>query len=419
MKTISFIRNNQQVHNLTIYGFGQAFNLITPLLVIPYIISVCGLTNYGKAAFGMAMVFFLMVFVDFGSDISGVKAVATNRDNPEHLRKILVTTYATKLLMLFVVSAFMSLLFVLVPYFKKDSAMLFLTLPILIGQFLNPSWFLQGIEDFGQITAINILSKVIYVGGIFGFIKLPQDFIYINLWWGIGMIASNAASFYYLYRRFQLNKYQASINEIKAHLASGFPIFSSQIFVSIQLYSPLILIGFLGTAFLAGIYRVVDQVVVMFKTYILVFFNYVFPRVCYLLSTDTREGTRYWLLYNGFNFLFIAASMVLVYCNADRIVDYFTADNHQEIVNLLHLATAIPILMAISVPLKQLVLARNFNKYYVGVTMIVVILNVAMILFLLPTIGIRGVLYALIITELLTSALFILKIKKKPILHRF
>lgn len=402
-----------------IYGFGQAFNLITPLLVIPYIISVCGLAYYGRAAFGMALMFFLMVFIDFGSDISGVKTVATNRDNHKMLQKILVTTYSAKQLMLLIVVALMSILFLTVPYFRVDSAMLFLTLPILLGQFLNPTWFLQGIEDFGQITAVNILSKVIYVGGIFAFIQGPEDYIYINLWWAIGMISANAASFYYLLRRYNLHLEMTSVREIKEHFAAGFPIFSSQIFVSLQLYSPLILIGFFGTPVLAGTYRVVDQVVVMFKTYLLVFFNYVFPRVCYLLSTDAAKGVRYWSTYNGVNFIFIAVSMVLVYCYSDLIVAFFTADNHQEIVALLRLASCIPLLMAVSIPLKQLVLASNFNKFYVNATMIVVIFNVAMILLLLPQLGIRGVLYSLIITELLTAAVFFWKIKNKSFLHRF
>ena len=70
---------NKQLVDLAVYVFGQLFNLVTPLLVVPYIVFVCGEANFGKSAIGMAIVFFLIVFVDYGSDIIGVKEVSIQR----------------------------------------------------------------------------------------------------------------------------------------------------------------------------------------------------------------------------------------------------------------------------------------------------------------------------------------------------
>ena len=83
---------HKQFQKLSVYGFGQLFNLVTPLLVVPYIVGVCGEENFGKTAVGMAIAFFLIVFIDFGSDIIGVRQVAVNRDNPEQLNKVFTTT---------------------------------------------------------------------------------------------------------------------------------------------------------------------------------------------------------------------------------------------------------------------------------------------------------------------------------------
>lgn len=75
-KIIEKISSNKQFANLIIYGIGQGFNLVTPLLVVPFIISKCGVENYGKTSIGMAISFFLIVFIDYGSDIIGVKEAA-------------------------------------------------------------------------------------------------------------------------------------------------------------------------------------------------------------------------------------------------------------------------------------------------------------------------------------------------------
>lgn len=412
-KGITLLQQNKQFSNLVVYGIGQGFNLITPLLVIPYIISVCGLENYGKAAFGMALTFFLIVFIDYGSDIIGVKAVATNRENPQELQRIFTTTYSAKFFVLLVIFGIMGALFLTVPYFQKDRMLFFLGLPILAGQFLNPTWFLQGVENFKQITILNILSKVIYLVGIFAFIKHEGDFIYINLWWGIGMIVANGISFLQILKSHSFHFGNVGKIDVKEQLRHNFSMFFSQIFVSIQLYSPLILIGFLGNPTMAGIYRVVDQVIVIFKTYLLLFFNFAFPRVCYLLETNLKSGLRFWKIYNGANFIFILVSMGTVYLLANPIVAYFHPKEIAAIGGLLQVAVAIPLMMAISLPLKQLVLGFDYRQFYINATMILVLLNLVLIVLLLNVFGIYGVLVSLVFIEFLTVILFAFKIKNR------
>lgn len=412
MKIVSFVKKNKQLQNLSIYGFGQAFNLLTPILIIPYIISVCGLSNYGKAAAAMAIIFFLMVFVDYGCDISGVKAVSINRDSKDKLRVLFATTYGAKFLLLLSVVLVSIALILFVPYFRNESQLYLLSLPILVGQFLNPTWYLQGVENFKQITTLNILSKLIYVIGIFQFIKDPTDYIYVNLCWGAGMIIANGISFYLICKSLKVTKRYFQFPSIISHIKNEFAIFYSQIFVSIQLYSPLILVGFFGGATMAGIYRVVDQIVVIFKTYLLLFFNFAFPRVCYLLGGSTQKGVKFWLLYNSINFVFILFAMFLIHVNAEIIVAYFSPNDFESIAELLRIGVYIPIVMAMSIPLKQLVLGLSHNRYYVNTTVSLAIFNVGIIIFLLSKYGVEGVLWSLIITEILMVIFLYLKINK-------
>ena len=412
MKIVSFVKNNKHLQNLSIYGFGQAFNLITPILIIPYIISICGLTNYGKTATVMAIIFFLMVFIDYGCEISGVKAVSINRDNKEKLRAIFATTYGAKFISLCVIIIISVIINFFIPYFNREFSLYMLSLPILIGQFLNPTWYLQGVENFKQITTINILSKLLYVIGIFKFVNSIDDYILVNLCWGMGMIIANGISFYLISKSLKVRFTDFSRMSVANHLRSEFPIFYSQIFVSIQLYSPLILIGFFGGAFLAGIYRVVDQVIVIFKTYLLLFFNFVFPRICYLLGGSKQEGIKFWSLYNGLNFVFILFAMFFIHNNAEFIVVYFSPEDNEGIAKLLQLGVFIPIVMALSIPLKQLVLGLNYNRYYVNTTVTLAVLNLFAIIFLLNRYGIEGVLWSLIVAELLMAVFLYIKINK-------
>ena len=411
-KLIALLKNKQNT-NLVIYGFGQGFNLITPLLVVPYIISVCGVENFGKTSIAMAVSFFMMVFIDYGSDIIGVKEVAVNRDNKEELEKTFITTFSSKLVLLILVLMFSMLLFYFVPYFNNNKSLYFLGLSILIGQCINPTWFLQGVENFKWITVLTIVSKLIYLFGIFFFINQKEDYIFINLWWGIGTILANGLAFYYIFRTYNFSFTKLKKAHVLELLKNNFSMFSSQIFVSLQMYSPIMLIGFFGNNLLAGHYKIVEQIIVIFKTYIYLFFNFVYPRVCYLLENNIKQGFKFWKTYNGANFAFIAISMGILYLFSSQAVSYFTKTDVMEISNLLKLAAFIPLTLSISIPLKQLLLGFNQQQLYIRIVMIMVIVNLLLMIALLPQYGIKGVLFSLIISELMTIVIYYLVIKTK------
>ena len=395
-----------------IYGIGQGFNLITPLLVVPYIVSVCGEEGYGKIGVAMAFAFFIMVFIDYGSEIVGVKDVAVNRENTNKLESIFITTYTAKFILLLGMLFVVSLLFYFIPYFSKEKALFFLSLSMVIGQFINPTWFLQGVENFKWITILNILSKIIYLVGIFLFLKKPTDYVYSNLIWGIGMITANGISWLYIVYKYSFSFSNVKKAEVAKLIKHNFSIFSSQIFVSLQMYSPIVLISFFGGNIMAGQYKIVDQIIVIFKTYLLLFFNFVYPRVCYLLDKSKKEALHFWKIYNGLNGIFIIISMIIIALFSIKIVTFFNPKGISEISNLLKVAILIPILQCVSIPLKQLVLGSNKQREYVKIVMIITIISLLIIVIITPFYHVFGILFALIITEIITALLFYWIIKK-------
>ena len=411
-KILSVLRNKQNT-NLFIYGIGQGFNLITPLLVVPYIVSICGIENYGKTSIALAISFLMMVFIDYGSDIIGVRNAAVNRDDHEQLEQIFVTTFSAKLILLVLVLTFSSLLFCFVPFFSSEKKLFFLGLPILIGQFINPTWFLQGIENFKWITILTIISKLIFLFGIFFFITQKGDYVYINLWWGTGTILAHGIAFIYVLKKHTFSFQKTQKTEVVQLLKGNFSMFSSQIFVSLQMYAPIMLLGFFGNNLMAGSYKIVEQIIVVFKTYIILFFNFIYPRVCFLIEKNLKQGLRFWKTYNGINFFFIGLSMFIIYLFSDKAIAYFSKKDIHEISSLLRLAVLIPLAMGISIPLKQLVLGFNMQRMYIRLTMIMVVFNLLIMIALIPVYGIYGVLISLITTEIIFILFYYFNIRNR------
>ncbi|OYQ33310.1 hypothetical protein CHU92_13035 [Flavobacterium cyanobacteriorum] len=411
MINVKQILLNGQVTKLMTYGFGQMFNLVTPLIIIPYIVGICGEENFGKVGVGLAVSFFLIVFVDYGADLVGVREASLNRNNHKALEQLLLTSYYARAFIFILIVIAASVLFFMVPLFVREQDMFFLSLSILAGQFLSPVWFLQGVENVKWITYGNILSKAIYLIGVYIVVKSPQDYIYVNLLWGMGMIFSNALFLVLIFKRHNFKLLRVPFPEIFNFLKRDFTMFTSQIFVALQLNLPIIIISLLGGNLMAGQYKIIEQVIVVFKTYIFLFFNYVFPKICYSAEQGLNKAIKGWMLYNGLNFIFILAGMAVLYYFSYDVVAYFNTTNRYILSRLLQIAVLIPLLMAVSIPLKQLVLAFNHKQFYIIVTTVTVILCMLSIYILLPVYEVYGAFYSLIATELLIIFLYLYRLK--------
>ncbi|OYU85525.1 MAG: hypothetical protein CFE24_01070 [Flavobacterium sp. BFFFF2] len=393
--------NKKKIKDFIIYGFGQAVNLASPLLVMPLVIGVCGQDSFGKIGVGFSLALILNGFIDYGSYINGVKAISINRDNHEVLEAHFKAIYFSKFLLLLFVLVLFSLLFVTVPFFAREKQLFFFSLLIVVGQFINPIWFFQGIENFKWISFVNVLSKGIYIALVVFFIKGRTDYTYVNLFLGIGSIIGNCIGLIWLIRKYSFSIGSFSLSSAVAILKEEFSFSASQVFLSLYQFFPIILISYIGGDFMAGQYRVIDQVIMLFKTYLNMFFYFVYANICFELNKNVQKGILAWKQYNGANFILISILLLLVYFNLDLILGYTKIDINQvaEITSYITIALFVPLLTAISQPLRQLMFAFNKNKIYINITILTTLLNLLLLVVLIKAIGLKGAFASIIMTE--------------------
>ena len=92
---------------------------------------------------------------------------------------------------------------------------------------------------------------------------------------------------------------------------------------------------------------------------------------------------------------------------------FFTKSNVVEISNLLKIGVFIPIALAISNPLKQLLLGYNKQRLYVRIIMVMVVVNLIVMIALIPYFKIAGVLTTLILTEITTIFVYYVVLKRR------
>lgn len=414
MRKITTLTQNKKLKDFFIYSFGQAINILSPLLITPYIIYICGLEKLGIIAMGQSLAYILIVVVDYSSYIIGVKEISINRNNKEKLEELFKTIYLSKLFLVLLVFLLVLSISLYVPYFAKNALTILLSFSIIFGQFLNPTWFFQGVENFKWITIINILSKTIYILGVFIFVKSEGDFVYANFWLGFGVIASSILGFVYILKKYKFTFKFISTSLVKDLLIRDFSFCVSQLFFAIRNYSAVLIIGFFAGDYIAGQYKVIEQITNLFRTYLQMFFKFSYSYVCFEIDKSLAKGLRLWKRFNGCNFLLVLVLIVLVYVFSQNVLVFFKVDKHifNQLENYLHIALLIPLFTAITLPLEQLILGLSKNKIYIKLTISMTIFNIVGISILMKSFGLTQVFILLILTEIILIAIYLSILKK-------
>jgi len=402
------VLQNNRIKNFVIYGIGQIVNLVSPLLVMPYLISVCEKEGLGKIGVGFSFALVLIVLVDYGSYINGTKEISINRENPEIMRTKIISIYVMKFFLILISSFIAFLLIYFIPLFRKEQEVFFFSFLYVIGQFLNPTWIFQGLENYKWISFINIISKAIYVVCIFTFISKKHDYIYANAYLGIGLIISSLIGLIYLIKKYNLQFYHNVVKDAFLLLKQEFSLTFSQLFLSFYQYLPIMIISCVGGNGMAGQYRIIEQIVMTFRSYLQMFFNFIYADVCLQIHTNLKKGISHCLKYNGLNYLFILLLVIIAFVFAEQILLYFNIESNdlKSMVYFFRLGLIIPIFMAISFALKQLLFALDKNKVYINITIGSSIFSLLVFFLLVKTTGLQGAFIATIFIEIMIIGLY-------------
>ncbi len=402
------IFNRKKITDFFIYGFGQVINLVSPLFVMPFIIYKCGEDGLGRVGVGFSFALILNGIIDYGSYINGVKEISINRDNNTILENRLKAIYLSKLLLLLLVFAFISILIFTVPFFSKDKTLFFLSLTIVVGQFINPQWFFQGVENFKWISLVNVTSKIIYILFVILFIKEKADYVFANLFFGVGAIIGNGIGLIWLLNRYSISLNGFSLRDATNIIKSEFSFSVSQFFLSMYQFFPIIMISYIGGDFMAGQFRVIDQIVTIFKTYLNMFFYFVYSNVCYELNLNFNKGIKVWKQYNGLNFVLLFSVMAVFFVWSELILTYFKIDSERIplMATYFRIGLLVPLLVSISQPLRQLMFAFNENKIYIRITIIATLLNLVLLFVLTKNLGLKGAFLSIIVIEFFIIVLY-------------
>jgi len=259
LSEIKKIRLHSVTKNATALFTLQFFNMVVPLLVIPYLSRVLGVESFGLLMFVFSLTAIGLVVTDAGFNLSATHLISKERNNIRYVSELIGAIFIIKLVLM------MTLLGCAVFYVQfvdfslsSYSLVFYIGLNILFQTFI-PTWFFQGIEEMKRITTYMVIAKVVYMVLVFSCIKGKEDLDIIVFISALSNLFALSIAAYSIYSYGYSIKWPRKVSIIDAWKKSS-QFFLSRIAVSIYTSMSTFLIGSFAGLSQAAIYAAGEKI---------------------------------------------------------------------------------------------------------------------------------------------------------------
>ncbi len=252
-------------------------------IVIVYLARVLGPGGFGEISFAMAIVIYFTLIADLGLPLLGTREVAREKDK--------IKDYLGSILTLRLLLALIGFgLLVLMTFFlNKPVEIRYLI--ILYGLGLIPSallldWAFQGMEKMEYIGLGRILSGVVYLGLVLGFVKTPNQLLLIPCFQVAGNLLAAGLLISIFVKNFGLPKFRVNFVLWKKLIHQALPIGLSLVMVQIIYYADTVMLGFMRSSEEVGYYNAAYKIIFVFILILGAYYNAVFPVISNYFKTS-------------------------------------------------------------------------------------------------------------------------------------
>lgn len=394
----------------------QLGNTALALLIMPYLINILGVGNYGLYSFAFAISMYLVILTDYGFGFTGVKLISVNRNNKEKVSNIFHSIQIIKFFILILVLTAYTLAILFIDILSVNKELFFLSFGILIGQTIVPVWFFQGMEKMKFITIINLIIRILAVILILIFVKNPNDISLAIASQSIGFSFAGILSIYIAYKKFDINFCIPKISEIRELLISNRHMFFSTLSLSIYKNFNVVLLGFLSSNIEVGLYSAAEKVIKAVQSLIAPLSQAIYPNMSLKFSKLKSHEAVAKLMKLATLYLAPLLAILILLILSKGFIENFLGVKNDGFSNVFFILLPVIAVGTLNYLLGIVGLVNlNKEKYFNRATIIGGVINVTLCFVFSKNHGAIGSASALVIAEFIVFAIiinYLFKIKR-------
>ena len=300
----------------------QGVNYLLPLLSFPFLFRVLGVERWGLVTFGYSLMQYFVMFTDFGFNLSATKYISEHRNDLQKINSYLNSAMIGRFILC---GISLAILLALISYFDKfstESTFYLLYFGIILGNVMFPMWFFQGMENMKYITVFNIVAKSLSFIPFFIFIRKPEDYIYVPIFYSIGFVLAGIVSLFIVYFKMGMKWYFTSISQISSSFKDSSAYFLARASSSLFTTSNSFLLGLVCGNTMVGYYSAAEKLYQAYNQLLSPFTGVLFPHIA--KSRDVLFFKKIFYRITFTNLFCVAAALLLASYVLDIV--YGTAD---------------------------------------------------------------------------------------------
>lgn len=239
-------------------------NQVLPLVVLPYLLKVLHPDPFGRMMMAQAIGWYAVVLVEYGFNLTGVRAVALSRDDPGRLHSLVVGICITRLLIALAVAIALAAAIMLDIVDGEMALLLIAGFASALGAALQPLWLFQGLELFPLMSVVQLGARLVCLGSIFFVVRTSSDLLLAQWLFSAPFLICGLVLVPIAHRLSRSDtplKPRAMLTQVRHHLKDGWDIFLSQVATTLFTSTNTLVLGTMLGPAPAGNYAIADKLV--------------------------------------------------------------------------------------------------------------------------------------------------------------
>lgn len=238
----------------------QIVSYVIPLVSLPYLSRVLGVEKFGLVFWAQSLIMYFVLLTDYGFNFSAVREISINRDNKQKISDIFNAVMCVKFILIGICFFILTALILLVPKFRAEWLLFYLSFFLVIGYSIYPIWYFQGIEHMKYVTFLNIISKLTFLIFIFLFVKLPGDYLLVAILNSLGFIISGLIGIFCAVKRFDLKLERPKLSLVRYEFIHSFEFFLAKASETFYTNTNSFCLGLVANPMLVGYYVAAEKI---------------------------------------------------------------------------------------------------------------------------------------------------------------
>jgi O-antigen/teichoic acid export membrane protein len=362
-----------------------------------YLARTLGVSNFGLFTLAQTITFYFWLAVDLGTNMYGIREIAKRKENAEEIINPLLTLRIIAGLIVFTVYTASLLFFDM----TAEKRLVFASAGLyLITYSFYTDWVMKGLEKFKYTVYGNLISSIVFLAGVFLFVKQSDNVIGASLIWALSYFFGSLGLIVFISSKLGI-RYKPSF-DVKAwltHLRESIHFTFSGSLMALYQYLPILLISFFYGSYEVGLFSAPYRIVITICSAGFLIPMSFYPVFSELFHTDKAQ---FHSTHSKMQIIMLALGLpaaIIGTWYSDRIVELLLGSQYSASAGIFKILVWLVPLYFLRFTYGSLLLATGYQRHHNLASLVGVIFMLILGLYLIDRDDVIGGSWALVAAE--------------------